>query len=148
MSTAGLEYSMKAQWIRARQCIHFFYLQFQVSIRYGATLQSERSRILRHAAKVTTRRAWQRQKELLLTKRFQEAQSWTAYEKNQLSRQGNNPSLALPNYQVEFVRNLDEFPELAADLSNVIFFNQTKRKVISYNEEFSRSSFLDCVWKN
>jgi hypothetical protein len=103
-----------------------------VSIRYGATLQSERSRILRHAAKVTTRRAWQRQKELLLTKRFQEAQSWTAYEKNQLSRQGNNPSLALPNYQVEFVRNLDEFPELAADLSNVIFVqsNQKKRNLV------------------
>ena len=106
----------------------FFYLQFQVSIRYGATLQSERSRILRHAAKVTTRRAWQRQKELLLTKRFQEAQSWTAYEKNQLSRQGNNPSQALPNYQVEFVRNLDEFPELAADLSNVIFVQSNQKK--------------------
>ena len=30
----------------------------------------------------------------------------------------------------------------------LFLFNQIKRKVISYNEEFSRSSFLDCVWKN
>ena len=61
-------------------------------------------------------------------KSFQKAHSLTACEKNQLSRQGNNPSLALPNYQVEFVRNLDEFPELAADLSNVIFVQSNQKK--------------------
>ena len=54
-------------------------------------------------------------------KSFQEAHSWTAYEKNHLSQRENNPSQALLNYQFEFVRNLDEYPNLAADLSNIIF---------------------------
>ena len=61
-------------------------------------------------------------------KHFQEAQSWTAYKKNQLLRQGNNPSQALPNYQVEFIKSLDEFPELVADLSNVIFVQSNQKK--------------------
>ena len=100
---------------------------FQISIRYGATIQSERARILRHAAKVTSRRAWQRQKELLLSKRFQEAHSWTAYERDQLLRQAN-PSQALPNYRVDFIKKLEEFPELAADLSNVIFVQSNQKK--------------------
>ena len=47
-------------------------------------------------------------------KRFQEAQSWSAYEKNQLLQQGFNPSQALSNYQVEFIRSLDEFPEFGS----------------------------------
>ena len=61
-------------------------------------------------------------------KRFQEAQSWSAYEKNQLLQQGFNSSQALSNYQVEFIRSLDEFPELAADLSNVIFVQSNQKK--------------------
>ena len=57
-------------------------------------------------------------------KHFQEGQFWTAYEKNQLFRQGNNPSQA--NSWV--IRNLDEYPKLAANLSNVIFVQSNQKK--------------------
>ncbi len=84
-----------------------------VSVRYGASLAQERARILHHAAKVTTRRAWLNQKELLLSKRKTQ---WSPYEKEQILRQGS-----VSNYKVEFLKDLNEFPELAADLSNVVF---------------------------
>ena len=38
-----------------------------ISVRYGGDVDSEKIRILRHASKVTVRRAWQKQKELLLS---------------------------------------------------------------------------------
>ena len=61
-------------------------------------------------------------------KSFQVAHSWTAYKKNKLSQQKNSPNKALLNYQVAFVRNLDEFLELAADLSNIIFVQSNQKK--------------------
>jgi len=48
---------------------------------------------------------------------------------NQLLQQENNPSQALSNYEVESIRNLDEFPELADDLSNVIFVQSNQKKI-------------------
>ena len=48
-------------------------------------------------------------------------------KKNQLLRQENNPSQALSNYDVESIRNLDDFPELADDLSNVIFVQSNQK---------------------
>lgn len=61
-------------------------------------------------------------------KHFQEAHSWTAYEKNKLSQQGNNPSQVLPNYQVELIKSLDEYPKLSGDLSNIIFVQSNQEK--------------------
>ena len=69
-------------------------------------------------------------------------------------RLGNNPNQVLPNYQVEVIRSLEEFPESAYDLSNVIFlFSLVRRKVICTakrtfaSKALSRSAFLNCVWK-
>ena len=87
-----------------------------LSLRYGASMKAEKARVLRHAAKITVRRAWQRQKDLLISQRTLEAHLWTSREKDQLVRQGS-----VSNYEVTFFNSLEEFPELAADLSNVVF---------------------------
>ena len=87
-----------------------------VSIRYGSSIEAERIRILRHASKVTARRAWTRQKELLSQNRAFEAEAWTPRQKEQILLQGS-----VSNYEVRFSRDLEEFPELAADLANVKF---------------------------
>ena len=95
-----------------------------VSIRYGSSIEAERIRILRHASKVTARRAWTRQKELLSQNRAFEAEPWTSRQKDQIVLQGS-----VSNYEVRFARDLEEFPELAADLANVKFvpIDQQKR---------------------
>ena len=87
-----------------------------LSIRYGSSIEAERGRILRHAAKVTARRAWTRQKELLSENRGFEGENWNSREIDQILLSGN-----IPNYEVRFTRDLDEYPELAADLANVEF---------------------------
>lgn len=92
-----------------------------ISLRYGASAETERGRILRHAAKVTVRRAWQKQKELLINKKDSQAFPWSPKEKEQLLRQGN-----VPNYQAQFYKDLEKFPELASDLSNVNFVKNKK----------------------
>ena len=92
-----------------------------LSIRYGSSIEAERGRILRHAAKVTARRAWTRQKELLSENRGFEAENWNSREIDQILLSGN-----IPNYEVRFIKDLDEYPELAADLANVEFVPKTK----------------------
>ena len=88
-----------------------------LSIRYGSSVEAERGRILRHAAKVTARRAWTRQKELLTENRGLEAESWNARDIDQILLSGHLNG----NYEVRFLRDLDDYPELAADLANVEF---------------------------
>ena len=81
-----------------------------VSIRYGGTIEAEKSRILRHTMKVTARRAWQKQKSENLNQ-------WSdPKEQDQLRRKGS-----VDNYEVRFIRDPLEYPELAADLTNVKF---------------------------
>jgi len=65
-------------------------------------------------------------------KRFQEAQSWSAYEKNQLLQQGFNPSQGLSKYKVEFIRVWMSFQSWQSICPTLFLFNQIKRKVISY----------------
>jgi hypothetical protein len=60
-------------------------------------------------------------------KHFQDA-SWNAYKKIQLLRQENNPSQVLPNYRVELIKSLDEYPKLSSDLSNIIFVQSNQKK--------------------
>lgn len=91
-----------------------------ISIRYGADIQSEKGRILRHVAKVTIRRAWQKQKELLLNN-LKTEYPWNAYEKDQLIRSG-----IVANYQVMFNKDIEKYPQLASDISNVIFVPPNK----------------------
>jgi len=86
-----------------------------ISVRYGGDVESEKVRILRHASKVTVRRAWQRQKELLNSEITAEPR-WTNGQREQLSLQGS-----VNDYDVHFRRHLQDYPELAADLANVIF---------------------------
>ena len=81
-----------------------------MSIRYGGTIEAEKSRILRHTMKVTTRRAWQKQKSENLNQ-------WSdPKEQDQLRRKGS-----VDNYEVRFIRDPLKYPELAADLTNVKF---------------------------
>lgn len=91
-----------------------------VSIRYGADIESEKGRILRHVAKVTIRRAWQKQKELLINN-LKTTYPWKAHEKDQLIRSG-----IVANYQVMFNKDIEKYPQLASDLSNVIFVPPNK----------------------
>ena len=79
-----------------------------ISIRYGGNIVIEKNRILRHTIKVTTRRAWQNQKNQL--------EKWKPMEQDQLRRKGS-----VDNYEVHFIREPSEYPELAADLTNVRF---------------------------
>ena len=62
--------------------------------------------------KVTIRRAWQKQKEMGKTL----LNTWTTIEQDQLMRKGS-----VDNYEVHFIRDPLEYPELAADLTNVRF---------------------------
>jgi hypothetical protein len=87
-----------------------------VNIRYGTTVKAEKSRILRHAIKITIRKAWQRQQDLLASGRHREAHPWTPLEKEQLLTRG-----LVDNYDTKFDKNLNEFPELSGDLMNVKF---------------------------
>ena len=54
-------------------------------------------------------------------KSFQEAHSWTAYKKISCRNK-------LPNYRVELIKSLDEYPKLSGDLSNIIFVQSNQKK--------------------
>lgn len=80
-----------------------------INIRYGTEPDSERSRLLRHALKSVTRRAWARELEA-------PSRQWTNEEKQQLIAQG-----FVEGVDVEYKVDVEEYPELANDLDNVRF---------------------------
>ncbi len=92
-----------------------------INVRYGTSVGVEKGRMLRHASKVVARKAWERQKDLLTSGRHWEANPWTPNEKEQLLSRGY-----IDTYEVHYVRDVKELPELAGDVANVAFVKAPK----------------------
>ena len=89
-----------------------------VNVRYGsAGAGAERARLLRHALKLASRRAWAREKERLAGRR--EGTTWTAREAKQILNKGY-----ADGWRAEFARDVKDFPDLANDIDNVKFVKE------------------------
>ncbi len=87
-----------------------------VSIRYGVSAAAERTRLLRHALKLSAKRAWIRERQ-------SPNMDWTPEEKRQLQSRG-----FVDNVEAVFAKDVDEFPELANDIDNVRFVKRRKKQ--------------------
>ena len=86
-----------------------------INIRYGSTYDHERRRILHHAKDRAIKRSWAREK-WLIQNSLPSYHSWTEQEKQEIVSSGY-----ADGFDVEYVRNPDEYTELADDCNNVRF---------------------------
>ena len=95
-----------------------------LNIRYGTKSDIEKNRLLRHSYKMLTRRAWIKEKELLLAEELLGDNSrirltdypWNASQKKQLLRKG-----IVDGFDIDFKREVQKYPELANSLDNIRF---------------------------
>ena len=107
----------------------------QINIRYGTNVEAEKNRLLRHAYKILTRRAWAKEKELILSvekllgdnSKIQITNfPWSASQRKQLLRKGS-----VDGFDIMFKRDVQKYTELANSLDNVRFIprkRQTQRR--------------------
>ncbi|XP_034946583.1 teneurin-m isoform X3 [Chelonus insularis] len=93
-----------------------------VVIKYGADPEQERHRILKHAHKRAVERAWEIEKQLVMSG-FQGRGDWSKEEKDQLLSRGT-----VDGYEGVDIHSVHRYPQLADDPGNVAFTRDTKRK--------------------
>ena len=103
----------------------------QINIRYGTNVEAEKNRLLRHAYKILTRRAWAKEKELILAEEKllgdnSEIQltnfPWNAAQRKQLLRKGS-----VDGFDIMFKREVQKYTELANSLDNVRFIPRKRQ---------------------
>ena len=102
-----------------------------INIRYGTNPNAEKTRMLRRTFKMLTRRAWVREKELVMMQQKLggsggssgansliqlTTHSWDSSQRQQLLRKG-----VVEGFDVAFKRDVQKYPELANSLENIHF---------------------------
>ncbi|XP_016839726.1 teneurin-a isoform X5 [Nasonia vitripennis] len=90
-------------------------LSYVINLRYGATAEKERQRLLHHAKVSAVRKAWHREREALKANTPTSIE-WTATEQEEIIKMG-----MASNYEGEYVHDSQLYPELAEDPYNVRF---------------------------
>ncbi|EFN78238.1 Teneurin-3 [Harpegnathos saltator] len=93
-----------------------------VVIKYGADPEQERHRILKHAHKRAVERAWEIEKQLVMSG-FQGRGDWSKEEKDELISRGT-----VDGYEGVDIHSVHRYPQLADDPGNVAFTRDAKRK--------------------
>ncbi|CAN7975618.1 unnamed protein product, partial [Ixodes persulcatus] len=93
-----------------------------LNIRYGTTLHEERHRLMRHARRRAVDDAWTQELELLKNG-HKGSNDWTKSEREELLANG-----LVARYFGTDVHDIEKYPELADDPSNVAFRKENSRK--------------------
>ncbi|XP_023220703.1 teneurin-m-like isoform X2 [Centruroides sculpturatus] len=93
-----------------------------LNIRYGTTLEEERWRIIRYSRQRAVEEAWQQEVELLQSG-HRGSHDWTKSEKEELLA---NKMVA--KYHGTDIHDIDKYPELADDPTNIMFRKESNRK--------------------
>ncbi|CAN7952064.1 unnamed protein product, partial [Ixodes pacificus] len=94
-----------------------------LDIRYGTVPHRERLRLLWHAKKHAVSQRWAQEREVLLTDQNGGALGWTDKDKEHILRTG-----LVPGYRGDYCHDVDSFPELADDPSNIVFRKVTRKR--------------------
>ncbi|CRK90588.1 CLUMA_CG004290, isoform A [Clunio marinus] len=97
-------------------------IQAVINLRYGTTLEKEKQRLMHHAKLQVMRKAWSREKELIRAG-LTTSVEWVQSEIEEIIKQGYSNL-----YDCEYFHDVNIYPELAEDPSNIRF---TKKKVRS-----------------
>lgn len=93
-----------------------------LNIRYGTSLQEERHRLMRHARRRAVDDAWTQELELVRNG-HKGSNDWTKGEREELMATG-----MVARYFGTDVHDIEKYPELADDPSNVSFRKESSRK--------------------
>ncbi|XP_040063442.2 teneurin-m [Ixodes scapularis] len=94
-----------------------------LNIRYGTVPHRERLRLLWHAKKHAVSQRWAQERQVLLTDQHGGALGWTDKDKEHILRTGS-----VPGYRGDYYHDVDSFPELADDPSNIVFRKVTRKR--------------------
>ncbi|XP_022235993.1 teneurin-a-like [Limulus polyphemus] len=92
-----------------------------INIRYGTTPSKERRRLLRHAKKHAVGQRWAQERDMI-TVNQESSQRWTEKEKEHIVNSGS-----VPGYRGDYFHDVELYPELAEDPSNIRFYEQSTR---------------------
>lgn len=98
-----------------------------LNIRYGGSLEEERKRLLSHARKKAIKDAWQREIKLV-QKGLRGSREWTKAEKEDLLTKG-----VVTDYYGTDIHDVEKFPQLADDPTNIVFRKCKYLKFLSTN---------------
>ncbi|KAA0186935.1 hypothetical protein HAZT_HAZT008617 [Hyalella azteca] len=92
-----------------------------VHVRYGSSPQQEKKRLLKHAKKMTIRRAWALERELVAAG-FSGHVEWTAVEQEELLSRGS-----VSSYTAMYLHSPETYPQLLDDPTNIRFYKDPSR---------------------
>ncbi|XP_067120237.1 teneurin-m-like isoform X3 [Centruroides vittatus] len=93
-----------------------------LNIRYGTTLNDERQRLIRHARRKAVEEAWQQEVELVRNG-HRGSQEWSKQERDELLASG-----LVSRYYGTDIQDIEKYPQLADDPTNVVFRRESTRK--------------------
>lgn len=97
-----------------------------INLRYGTTVDKEKTRLMHHAKLQAVRKAWTREKELLLDGLLTSTE-WNQADMDEIMKQGYSNF-----YDCQYIHDVNVYPELAEDPFNIRFikkkFNQSKKR--------------------
>jgi len=93
-----------------------------ITVRYGADVEEELSRLIKHAHRRTIERAWEEERKYI-SMGLDGRRPWTEEEKEQLLLKG-----LVHSYRATEFLSVHAFPQLAEDPNNVLFLKDSRRK--------------------
>jgi hypothetical protein len=97
-----------------------------INLRYGTTVDKEKTRLMHHAKLQAVRKAWTREKELLADGLLTSTE-WNQADMDEILKQGYSNF-----YDCQYIHDVNIYPELAEDPYNIKFVkkktNQAKRR--------------------
>jgi teneurin len=97
-----------------------------INLRYGTTVEKERTRLMHHAKLQAVRKAWAKEKELLADGLLTSTE-WNQMDVDEILKQGYSNF-----YDCQYIHDVNTYPELAEDPYNIKFVkkkvNQARRK--------------------
>ncbi|XP_042895037.2 teneurin-m isoform X2 [Parasteatoda tepidariorum] len=92
-----------------------------LNIRYGTTAEKERQRLLRHAKRQAVSQRWSQERDIISSNQ-RGPLKWTEREKEQILSTG-----FANGYRGEYYHDVNLYPELADDPSNVVFHKNNEK---------------------
>lgn len=92
-----------------------------LNIRYGTSAEKERQRLLRHAKRQAVSQRWSQERDIISSNQ-RGPLKWTEREKEQILSTG-----FATGYRGEYFHDVDLYPELADDPSNIVFHKNSDR---------------------
>lgn len=93
-----------------------------INLRYGTTPDREKQRLLHHAKTIVLNKAWHKEREYLKIG-LPTTRDWTGAEIDEIYKVGH-----LANYDIEYIRDIQKYPELAYDPYNIKFVKKSSKK--------------------